>query len=130
MFWGRSSGNVLARVLAPLLFRFSRENRFEPDLTVEEGDDLSDFGLQARVLALPGHSRGSIGILTVDGSLFCGDLLENTGDEPTVGSIVDDQAARDASLGKLTGLEIHTVYPGHGRPFPMEALANRGRRSG
>lgn len=129
MFWNRSSGNVVIRALAPLLFRFSRENRFEPDLTLEEGDDLADFGLQARVLAFPGHSKGSIGILTGNGDLFCGDLLENTGDAPAPGSIVDNPAELDASLAKLGELRVNTVYPGHGPPFPMKAFWDRGGTS-
>jgi len=42
---------------------------------LEEGQPLSDVGLDASVLHLPGHSKGSIGILTASGDLFCGDLL-------------------------------------------------------
>jgi glyoxylase-like metal-dependent hydrolase (beta-lactamase superfamily II) len=32
---------------------------------------------------------------------------------------MDDPAACVASLEKLAGLAIHTVYPGHGKPFSM-----------
>lgn len=119
MYHNRQSGNALIRRIAPLLFRFGKSDRFEPDLYLEEGHDLSDFGFDARLLHLPGHSQGSIGILTAGGDLFCGDLLENT-DKPALGSIIDNLAAAQASVEKLRGLEIHTVYPGHGRPFPME----------
>jgi hydroxyacylglutathione hydrolase len=121
MFWNRSSGNVLFKLMAPLLFRFPRSNRFSPDFCVEEGDDLSDYGFDARVLSIPGHSQGSIGILATGGSLFCGDLLENS-KKPAINSIMDDRAACEASLEKLRGFEIHTVYPGHGRPFPMDSF--------
>jgi hydroxyacylglutathione hydrolase len=123
MFWNRSSGNALIRLLAPILFRFSKANRFKPDLTVDEGYDLSAFGLYAQVLALPGHSKGSIGILTAGGNLFCGDLLENN-ETPATNSIMDDQVACDASVEKLEGLEINTVYPGHGSPFSMELFTS------
>jgi glyoxylase-like metal-dependent hydrolase (beta-lactamase superfamily II) len=37
---------------------------------------------------------------------------------------MDDLAAAKASVEKLRGLEIHTVYPGHGKPFPMELFLN------
>lgn len=123
MFYNRVSGNALFRRIVPVLFRFAKADRFKPDLYIEEGDDLSEHGLDARVLHLPGHSRGSIGILTAGGDLFCGDLLDNT-DKPVVSSIMDDLAAAKASVEKLRGLEIHTVYPGHGRPFPMELFLN------
>ena len=88
---------------------------------VDEGYDLSEYGLDAKVLHLPGHSKGSIGILTADGDLFCGDLFENR-DKPVLSSIMDDLAAAKASVEKLKGLEVGTVYPGHGKPFSMEEL--------
>jgi len=124
MFWNRSSGNALLRMISPILFRFSKANRFAPDVYVEDGDDFSEYGFDVRVLSIPGHSLGSIGILTVGGELFCGDLLENV-KEPATNSIMDDPAACEASLEKLRGFEIHTVYPGHGKPFPMESFLTK-----
>lgn len=123
MFHNRVSGNALFRRIVPVLFRFAKADRFKPDLFIEEGYDLSAYGFDAKVLRLAGHSQGSIGILTAGGDLFCGDLLDNT-DKPVVSSIMDDLAAAKASVEKLRGLEIHTVYPGHGRPFPMELFLN------
>jgi len=128
MFYNRASGNALFRRITSLLFRFPQADRFKPDLYLEEGDDLSEHGLNARVLHLPGHSRGSIGILTADSDLFCGDLLGNT-DKPALNSIMDDMSAAKASLEKLGGLEIHAVYPGHGRPFAWQVFL-RSRQEG
>jgi hydroxyacylglutathione hydrolase len=119
MFWNRSKGNVLLRMMSPILFGFGKSQRFKPDLYVDEGFDLSEYRFDARVLHLPGHSQGSIGILTAGGDLICGDLLENV-EKPALGSIMDDLAAANASVEKLQGMEIDTVYPGHGQPFPMK----------
>jgi len=33
---------------------------------------------------------------------------------------MDDLSAANASVEKLKKLRIKTVYPGHGKPFPME----------
>jgi hydroxyacylglutathione hydrolase len=124
MLLSRGRGTFLRRVFGGLFFRFAglvQPDRFEPDLQVEDGQDLSSFGFDARVLHLPGHSRGSIGILTADGDLFCGDLLTNL-DKPKLNSLVDDRADLDASFDKLRSSEIRTVYPGHGSPFPMEVM--------
>ncbi len=71
---------------------------------------------------IPGHSKGSIGVLTASGDLFCGDLLENT-KQPAQNSIMDDGAACEDSIKKLAALSIGTVYPGHGAPFPMAQFA-------
>ena len=35
-------------------------------------------------------------------------------------SIMDDLSAANASVERLKNLKISTVYPGHGKPFPME----------
>ncbi|RPI30091.1 MAG: MBL fold metallo-hydrolase [Chloroflexota bacterium] len=121
MFWNRQKGNLLIRRIAPVLFRFNDSDRFKPDLSIEEGYDLSEFGFAATVLSIPGHSRGSIGILTSDGELFCGDLLDNT-KKPALNSIMDDPATAHASVEKLKKLKINTIFPGHGEPFPMEAF--------
>ncbi|MBN2255231.1 MAG: MBL fold metallo-hydrolase, partial [Deltaproteobacteria bacterium] len=59
MFWNRKSGNALIRILAPVLFRFGQTNRFQPDVHLSDGDKLSEYGFDATVLEIPGHSKGS-----------------------------------------------------------------------
>ena len=125
MFSNKTSGGFLFRKMAPILFRFSKADRFEPDLHVEDGYDLSQHGFDAQVVHIPGHSKGSVGIWTAAGDLFCGDLFENTG-RPALNSIMDDSAAAKGSVEKLESFEINTVYPGHGEPFPMEELLAKG----
>lgn len=121
MTWNRNKPNILIRTIFSLLFKLKEADRFEPDIYLNDGDDLSAYGLQARVLSIPGHSRGSIGILTADGDLFCGDLFGNV-DQPELWSIIDDVPAAHSSVKKLGGCPIKTVYPGHGESFPMDAL--------
>jgi hydroxyacylglutathione hydrolase len=130
MFSNRGQGSAFARIMRPLLktlsprlFGFGRSERFTPDFYLQDGRDLSEHGFDAQVLSIPGHSRGSIGILTIGGDLFCGDLLENP-DEPALGSILDDVATAKASVEKLKGFEVGTVYPGHGEPFRMELFTS------
>jgi hydroxyacylglutathione hydrolase len=119
MLWNRSQKNVLARAAFGLMFRLGKPDRVKPDLCIGEGYDFSHIGFDARVIEIPGHSRGSIGILTGSGELFCGDLLANVG-KPDIWSIIDDHDAARASVERLKSLQISTVYPGHGQPFPMD----------
>jgi hydroxyacylglutathione hydrolase len=124
MFCNRRNANILIRVVSPMLsalFGFGKSERFQPDLFIEDGYDLSEYGFDAQVLHIPGHSRGSVGILTAGGDLFCGDLLNST-DKPALNSIIDDLAAANASVARLRSLGVNTVYPGHGRPFSLEEL--------
>ena len=116
--------SLIARIVLNVISFFmglGKTERFKPDLYVEDAQDLSAYGLDAKVYHLPGHSKGSIGILTASGDLFCGDLIINK-DKPVKHSIVDDPAEFDASVEKLKTLPAHMVYPGHGKPFAMKLL--------
>ena len=126
MFWNRKKGNILIRIIAPILFGFGKSARFKPDLYIEDGYDLAGYGFDAKVLHIPGHSKGSTGILTAAGDLFCGDLLINN-NKPVLNSLMDDSSAANASIEKLKSLEINTVYPGHGKPFPMRKFIKNHR---
>ena len=119
MFWNRKKSNFLIKAAAPRLFGFGKSKRFKPDIFLAEGTDLSEFGFDAKVIEIPGHSKGSIGFLTAAGDLIGGDLFENV-KNPRLNSIMDDPEAAKASIEKLNGFEIGMVYPGHGRPFTME----------
>lgn len=124
MFYNRNKPNFLLRILMPIFFRLKEADRFTPDLLLADGDDLSAYGFEARVISIPGHSKGSIGILTVEKNLFCGDLLDNT-DKPTLNSIIDDPTTANTSLENVVKMSVKTVYPGHGKPFPMQQLVNQ-----
>jgi len=90
-------------------------DRFEPDLLLEDGQSLAEYGLEAKILYTPGHSKGSISIWTDKGDLICGDMFNNVRGRILV-------STDEGVLERLKGLEIKTVYPGHGQPFPMEQL--------
>jgi glyoxylase-like metal-dependent hydrolase (beta-lactamase superfamily II) len=122
MFASRKKPNALLRILVPWLIGFGQAERFTPDTLLEDGAALSSYGLEARVLSIPGHSKGSIGLLTAGGNLFCGDLFDNT-KGPALNSLIDDREAAMLSAAKLNPLWIRTVYPGHGKPFSMGELA-------
>ena len=68
MFVNRRRPNVLVRSLIPLFTGFGAAERFTPDLHLADGDDLARYGLAATILSLPGHSRGSVGVLTAPAS--------------------------------------------------------------
>ncbi len=126
MFLNRKKGNFFQSWIVKTLFGFGKTQRFKPDLYLMDGDDLSEYGFDARVLYIPGHSKGSIGMLTVDNDLFCGDLFEST-DKPGLNPIMDDLTSANTSVKKLNKLSIKTVYPGHGKSFPMEVFINSSR---
>lgn len=120
MFGNRKNRTLITSILYPL-FKLGKPNRFKPDVLLPEGTDLSTYGLDARVLHIPGHSIGSIGILTTNGDLFCGDMFTNSV-RPVLNSLLDDLSAAKSSLAKLKSRDIKMIYPGHGQPFDMKSL--------
>ena len=121
MFSNRKRPNILVQKIVPILFGFGRNERFKPDILIDNEYELSQHGINAKVISIPGHSKGSIRILMENGELFCGDLLENL-DVPQLNSIIDDIAAAKESVEILNRYEIKTIYPGHGEPFTLEQL--------
>jgi hydroxyacylglutathione hydrolase len=111
------------RVMTWFFSTFSKEDKFDvfkPDLILADGQDLSDYGLDAGVVHLPGHSKGSIGVLTPSGDLICGDLIYNLTSPSSI--FIDDLAAYQTSIARLKTLPITNVYPGHGKPFLLSAF--------
>ena len=93
--------------------------RFEPDVLLKDGDDLAEYGIEAAILHTPGHSKGSISVLTGDRELVCGDAFIDVW-----GRIVDSCDAEVSQKVHRAGVE--RVYPGHGRPFSMERTNSSG----
>ncbi len=122
MFWNRKIKNSLIKKVLPLVIHFGEKEQCTPDVLLKDGDTLDQYGLEAQVLNTPGHSSGSLCILTSDGNLFCGDLLTSSRGKPMLNSMMYDKPAGEASLARLKAYPIKMVYPGHGSPFSWEAL--------
>lgn len=85
----------------------------QPDVFLQEGMDLSPYGPEGRVVALPGHTAGSIGVVLADGALLAGDAAQGFG--PVTGPWCwEDQAAARESLRRLKRLAKGRIWCGHG----------------
>lgn len=120
MTWNRKKKpDKLSFIFKFVIFAFGKNSVFEtftPDIYLKDGQNLAEFGLDARVIHLPGHSKGSLGVLTKDGDLFCGDLLYNF-----VGfTYIDNLEDHNESMDKLKKMDIKLFYPGHGKPFSIK----------
>jgi len=118
MFWNRQKGSAIIKKFINVTINIKR---FTPDIELDEHSNLSCYGLNAQVLYLPGHSKGSIGILTSDKILFCGDLFTNR-KKPEPNSLVDNEDDFKESIKKVKSFDINMVYPGHGNPFHMSSV--------
>jgi glyoxylase-like metal-dependent hydrolase (beta-lactamase superfamily II) len=89
---------------------------FEPNLYLEDKQNLQEFDLDAAIIHTPGHTQGSITILTAAGDLIVGDTLSNRR-IPKTADLFENEQELQTSLTKLRGLKAETIYPGHGKPF-------------
>ena len=99
------------------VLRNTKVERPEKLMYVADGDDLASYGIRARILELPGHTRGSIGVDVEEEHLFVGDELDNW-INPGIGHLYYDFEAIKKSAEKIRELGDRTVYYGHGKPTP------------
>lgn len=100
---------------------------FTPGVFLDEGDTLLAWGINARVISVPGHTDGSIALDVAGTSLIVGDALMNMF-YPTVSMLYHDRRTMLLSAEKISRLGKRTIYFGHGIPVPnrqwTKAFAN------
>jgi glyoxylase-like metal-dependent hydrolase (beta-lactamase superfamily II) len=90
------------------------------DRDLSDGEVL-DFGGGAHVLAIPGHTEGSIAVhLPEHGVLFAGDTIANVG-SVMLGAFNQNRARTVASFQRLAALDVETACFGHGEPITKGA---------
>jgi hydroxyacylglutathione hydrolase len=96
-------------------FDFDPATFGEPDILIEEGQELPLGHFTIRVIHSPGHSPGSVCYL-VDGKLFSGDVLfyRSVGRTDIQNSSREDQIRSVQRLYEILP-DSTPVYPGHGQ---------------
>ncbi len=123
--------DALARLLRRLGWLVPLET-FSPDVWLEEGQSLREFGVAGRVVHTPGHTDGSISVALDDGALFVGDAILNLA-RVSFPLFWQDPATARASALKIQALQPRCVYPAHGRAFTpaqLDAFIARVARNG
>jgi glyoxylase-like metal-dependent hydrolase (beta-lactamase superfamily II) len=119
--WGKMSIAIL-RLFVPLI------NIPAATVDLVLGDEpfpLQAYGIPGRILHTPGHSPGSVSVLTDSGEAFVGDLAMNTFPlrlTPGLPIFAEDFEAVIESWHVLLEAGARTIYPAHGKPFPAEVM--------
>lgn len=104
-----------------LLLPLAHFSPLEADLLLDDGADLSSYGVDARAVLMSGHSPGSLAVVTAEGDVFAGDLFVNY-TVPSQPIYVSDREAWQGSYERIRDLRPRIVYVGHGEPFPGDRL--------
>ena len=109
------TGRILIGFMKLSRGRTMESEPFEVDVELQEGFSFAEYGVEAKAIELPGHTRGSIGVVTADG-LIAGDALTNLFPPAGKAALYSDEAAMLDSARKAGALGDMTVYFGHGGP--------------
>ena len=91
---------------------------FIPSLLLKEGDTLEEFGVNAKIISLPGHTDGSIGVDAAGRYLFAGDAMMNFVC-PKPPAVYTNKEKASYSVEKIKSLGDRKIYFGHGNPIHM-----------
>ena len=114
------------RLFGENLKRLEKKYRFkavEAEIKIHDTLDLEDLGFSARVLPTPGHTSGSLSVVTGDAEAFVGDLAINTfpfGPGPAFPQYAYDHGQLEGSWEKILFSGAQTILPAHGRPFKVD----------
>ncbi|NOK61795.1 MAG: Glyoxylase or a related metal-dependent hydrolase, beta-lactamase superfamily II [Chloroflexi bacterium AL-W] len=111
--------SICARFIRP--FVNQPVQGFEPDILIDQEIALHDYGVAGRILFTPGHTPGSITLLTDDGKAIVGDLLMGGmlggtlfPHQPRYHYFADSLTQVRSSIAKVLGYQPSDIYVGHG----------------
>lgn len=91
---------------------------FNINIELQDNQIINDYGLDLKIISLPGHTNGSIGILYKD-YFFVGDALVNRGKHPSIAYQNQNNDSANKSIKKIIDINPKIVFVGHDKEFKM-----------
>ncbi|MGY4965995.1 MBL fold metallo-hydrolase [Streptomyces sp. 900105245] len=112
-----------------------RAEPVDPAVLIRGETGLEDYGLAARIMPTPGHTAGSVSVLTDDGDLVAGDLIAGSfmglvPGRPANPPFHDDPRQNLASLHEMLALDPISLHVGHGTPLDPARVRRWAEREG
>jgi glyoxylase-like metal-dependent hydrolase (beta-lactamase superfamily II) len=124
--------DLWGKITLPVFFPFFKlisYPKVETDIFFSEKEySLDEFGVDGKILHTPGHTSGSLSILLNTGEAFVGCLAHNgwpfrsTPGLPIYAQNID---LIKESWRLLIAKGARTVFPGHGKPFPIDVIKRK-----
>ena len=118
---------IWGRFYADASNRNIEQNEIEavtPDVILEDGMSLGEYGVDAKTVKLPGHTAGSVGVLCDTGGLFVGDAMQNILFASAAWCYEDYEKAKE-SAAIVRSMNAGKIFFGHGRVWnPVQGNAN------
>lgn len=124
MMAGRVKAYIARHLLNKALMAF---DPVAPDILLEEETRAEPWGFRAAVVPTPGHTGGSIGMLTDDGVFFSGDLAIHAPHRRGIWRYLSPYGESQEQVlmtwRTLLDRGVKRICPGHGPAFAAEELA-------
>jgi len=112
-----SANTLLGKLVLALSVKSFQQDKvevFNPDVYLRDGDTLDSYGVNASIIGLPGHTKGSIGIRFGNNDLFVGDALMNIM-YPAKSLLYGNRTDMIKSAEKISTYKGVTIHFGHGK---------------
>lgn len=136
---GRHDDTPATSLFAKLFSRLAVNPAYPPCesvVPITSAQDLNPYGLDALAVPVPGHSPGSIAVVTRQGIAFAGDMVLGGWlggalfpNVPGRQYFHADESANLESLDRLLALDVRTMYLGHGGPVSADDVRDWRARS-
>ena len=120
--WGRISRGMMM----PFMKNKIKPPPVKVDLVLgDKGMSLQAFGIKGEIIHTPGHTYGSVSVILDSGEAFVGCMAHNRLPfvlRPSLPIYALNLELLKQSWKKLLDKGAHTIYPGHGKPFPVQKI--------
>lgn len=121
-----SWGKISRAMLMPFMKKKVCPSPTKVDLVLgDDGLSLKEYGIEGKVVYTPGHTYGSVSVILESGDAFVGCLAHNLPPlafKPRLPIYALDIELLKKSWVKVIKLGAQTIWPGHGKPFPLEKI--------
>lgn len=99
--------------------------KFNINIKLQNNQIINNYGINLKIIELPGHTNGSIGILYKN-YLFAGDALVNRGKIPSLAFQNQDNKKAYSSLKEIININPKVIFVGHDKEIIMnEKIKNK-----
>jgi glyoxylase-like metal-dependent hydrolase (beta-lactamase superfamily II) len=121
--------NTYGKLTKPLLFSIFKKisfPKFKPDILIaDEPYSLLKYGIDGNIIHTPGHTMGSLSVILNSGEAFVGCMAHNGFPfrvRPGLPIYAQDIEEIKKHWKILIDRDVKMIYPGHGKPFPVEFI--------
>ncbi|OLS30135.1 MAG: putative metallo-hydrolase YflN [Candidatus Heimdallarchaeota archaeon AB_125] len=118
----------LTKLLIPTMPKsWARTDPVEPDIVIIDNYSLEDFGIKAKVIHTPGHTPGTISVITEDGDAIVGCNLHGPPLRLRRGfpAIYYDEESIWKSWERIIEEGAKNIYISHGKPFKVDLMKKK-----